>query len=275
MEERPKPPGLVSDWTTLRDAYEAMTCDSGHRWVYRGQRDSQWGLRSSLERALTRFHRPLEDTPFVERWLVAEFKRHAHRYNTETPHDDDIFRWLALMQHHGAPTRLLDFSYSFYVAAFFAVERAGLGDRCAIWAIDQAWCWDRAKQRLPGHLIGAIELDPTRGKTPAIQTKVLENQVCAVMPDNPFFLDERLAVQQGVFLVPLDVTKSFMHNLFGSADRHEAPGYVHKFEICVTEAFLLGALSDLKRMNISRVSLFPGLDGLAGSLGVRIATDTA
>lgn len=268
--ERVESRGAISDWQALCDECQALKCDSGHRWVYRGQRDSQWVLRSSLERALTRFRRPLDDMPFVERWLVAEFKRHAHRYSTQVPDDADIFRWLALMQHHGAPTRLLDFTYSFYVAAFFAVERANPGDHCALWAIDQEWCWNRTKQRLPPNLVA-----PTRGKTPEIQAKVLENPVCAVMPDNPFFLDERLAVQQGVFLVPLDVAKSFMHNLFGSVDGGEAPGYVHRFEIFVTQEFLLAALSELRRMNITRVSLFPGLDGLAKSLEVRIASDTA
>ena len=49
------------------------------------------------------------------------------------PEWEDDFQWLALMQHHGAPTRLLDFTWSPYVAAFLALERAV--DDAAVWAI--------------------------------------------------------------------------------------------------------------------------------------------
>src|SRR3989304_1877564 len=42
-----------------------------------------------------------------------------------------------IMQHYGAPTRLLDFTYSVYVAAYFAVEEAE--DDCVVWAVDGPW----------------------------------------------------------------------------------------------------------------------------------------
>jgi len=45
------------------------------------------------------------------------------------------------MQHHGAPTRLLDFSYSIYVAAYSAMESAD-GDS-ALWAVDGLWAMDQ------------------------------------------------------------------------------------------------------------------------------------
>jgi hypothetical protein len=50
---------------------------------------------------------------------VREFQRHFHRYTDVLVAPEDLTRWLALMQHHGAPTRFLDCSYSFWVALFF------------------------------------------------------------------------------------------------------------------------------------------------------------
>ena len=59
-----------------------------------------------------------------EERILRIFKRKAHHFLSAGPLPDDDFEWLALMQHHGAPTRLLDFTWSPYVAAFFALQRA-------------------------------------------------------------------------------------------------------------------------------------------------------
>jgi hypothetical protein len=260
---------VISEWHDLQTLHEALKAESGRQWLFRGQRDFRSDLASSLERAVhRRFGQPLTRVPDYEKWLVIEFKRHAHRYAQDLPSDDDKFRWLALMQHHGAPTRLLDFTYSFFVGLYFAVECATPGEHCALWAVDADWCWRRATDALEPGLVKRIKADTARGKTPELQAEVLESQECVVVPDNSFFLDERIAVQQGVFLVPLDLTTTFMNNLDATAG--EAEGHVHRYEICCSVEFMKTALLELRRMNISRVSLFPGLDGFAASLRLRI-----
>jgi hypothetical protein len=62
------------------------------------------------------------------------FQKKAHLFLTHIPERSDTFQWLALMQHHGAPTRLLDFTWSRHVAAFFALERTT--KRAAVWAVN-------------------------------------------------------------------------------------------------------------------------------------------
>jgi hypothetical protein len=260
---------IIYSWRDLQDLYESLNAQPDRQWLFRGQRVYDWNLASSLERACRRFDHHLEDMAIWERWLLSEFKRHAHRYLGHLPTDNDTLRWLALMQHHGAPTRLLDFSYSFYVGVYFAIECANPGDHCALWVVDGKWCWTRAKEKLATDLVNNIEHDLTRGKTPDLQTEVLNQQIPLVVPDNSFFLDERLAVQQGVFLVPLDRTKPFMENL--RTDHKEGEGHICKYEICCTLEFFKDAQLQLRRMNVTRGSLFPDLDGFSHGLHTRIA----
>ena len=241
----------------------------GNNWVYRGQCDAKWDLRSRLERVGERFcMRDLED---VESELLREFKRGLHRYAFGLPEPEDASRWFALMQHHGAPTRLIDFTYSFYVSAYFAIERAALGDHCAVWAVNTKWCVERA--RLPRHICKRMELEKRGQKLPETFQAILRLKRTAVITNNPFVLNDRLAVQQGVFLMPLDLSQSFMVNLIGpDVSKEEAERNVVKMEICCSRSLMQEAMTDLNRMNVNRESLFPGIDGFATSLENRVLT---
>ena len=70
--------------------------------------------------------------------LWREFRRGFHHYTSSPPPTEFPLEWASIMQHHGAPTRLLDFSYSIYVAAYFAFERS-VGKYAAVWSIDARW----------------------------------------------------------------------------------------------------------------------------------------
>lgn len=88
----------------------------------------------------------------VEAGLLRQFKRQCHHHTSQTPEPRDTMEWLALMQHYGAPTRLLDWPYSFYAAVFFAVDGASerkVGDTCCVWAINADWIRDRFRDRHP------------------------------------------------------------------------------------------------------------------------------
>src|SRR5579863_5305419 len=103
-------------------------------WAFRGERDERWPLYSSLSRYLRNFCVDPQAWPQQEGRILRIFKRKAHQFLDKPPDLDDDFQWLALMQHHGAPTRLIDFSWSPYVAAFFALERT-LADG-VVWAMN-------------------------------------------------------------------------------------------------------------------------------------------
>jgi hypothetical protein len=84
-----------------------------------------------------------------------------------------------------------------------------------------------------------------------------------VYPLNPFHLNERLVIQQGVFLVPGDVTKSFMENLQALGP---AGDNVVEIRFYASREFMREATLQLHRMNVNSATLFPGLDGFAQHL---------
>jgi hypothetical protein len=171
------------------------------------------------------------------------------------------------MQHHGSPTRLLDFTYSAYVAAYFAAEEAE--EDCVVWAIDGPWALQRSEEllRLAGKPGTRGMLKPFMDEDEKIAKSLLmvKPYVAAAWPVNPFRLNERLRVQQGAFLIQGDVSRPFTANL-GALSRGRKSEYLVR--ILIPQSMRIEVMKHLWTMDISRAALFPGLDGFARSLGV-------
>jgi hypothetical protein len=114
----------------VRITRETCRSDNIIRW-FRGHREAHWEVRPSLWRNYS---------PEDERNFTNRFRTRAALRRPAAPPADDYAAWLSLMQHYGLPTRLLDWSRSPLIAAYFAVasyikQDAPLAD-AAIWMLN-------------------------------------------------------------------------------------------------------------------------------------------
>ncbi len=245
------------------------------RWIFRGHNDVSWCLETTLERAVRRqLKTSLKEE--AERWehkLTRQFQRIAPMHLTQPPGEQNWIEWLALLRHYGGPSRLLDWTYSFFIALFQALEKVEDGNDCAIWALDVDWWKKEVMDRIP-------ELKAVRGKNDPHSTEEFElirkmKGKLGIWPVNAFRLNERLHAQQGVFMMPLDVSCSFMENLKGvwkdAAKLQE--GREHTWKIVIPSKIRKECLIELQRMNIQNQTLFRGLEGLARDLENQMLMD--
>jgi hypothetical protein len=267
----------LSDWEEARQIGKFMS-----RWLFRGQARAEWALESSLERAFGARGISIQRTDPIEEVMLIEFKSAAHLFSTSVPKDEDTIAWLSLLRHHGGPTRLLDFTESFYVSAYFALE--GATNDCSIWAFNRGDLLGRLDEVLDGlyrnlqisHSL-SVEQKLDQILRAAIQGRITNNVVFTMSPSQR---NERQFLQQALALVPLNLRKGFMGCLLGSVSPpasmpdegrmmegsvNDALQIVQKsklVKLVLTKAAFLDARVDLEQMNINGATLFRGLDGL-------------
>ncbi|HEU4329218.1 MAG TPA: FRG domain-containing protein [Roseiflexaceae bacterium] len=218
-------------------------------YAFRGMPDSSYTLRSSLLR--------LSDSPArMERHLLRNFRKYAR---SQARLDDSLWGWLALAQHHGLPTRLLDWTYSPYVALHFATVNAALHRcDCVVWAVDYVG----AQKRLPAPLRRELDAEEADVFTAEMLGRaVAELAELERMAEQPFVLffeppslDDRIINQMALFA------------LMSRADAALDDWLVDHPDLCrriVIPANLKDEVRDkLDQANITERVLMPGLDGL-------------
>jgi hypothetical protein len=268
---------LARNWKELVELQAWF--EAGHgKWVYRGLRSDKWALETNLERAVRRFDCKGSPNSKLEFGLLRQFQRRAHHYLTDVPERDNWIEWLALMQHHGAPTRLMDWTYSFYIGLHFAVEHFGLersDTSCVIWALDLDWVDEQLERILSPKDWKAINGDDWNLENARTFTRIFarprSNRYSLVCAVNPFRLNQRLSIQQGVFLCQGDISKPFQTNLAAMFLGKKASMKLVKCTISLDDDARIEVARKLIQMNMTRTSLFPGLDGFSSSLALALS----
>jgi hypothetical protein len=248
----------VKSW----EAFLGLITDSPYQnWAFRGQRDASLPLFSALSRYLLTYRISPRAWPDQEERILRIFKRKAVHFLEHVPVRDDDFQWLALMQDHGAPTRLLDFTWSPYVAAFFALHNAT--DEAAIWAVNP---FEIGKVRQLGsdHSIDLRNMDP---EPPGNYRRYyLPGKIPFVWMGEPYAMNRRLIAQSGTFVLPGVLDQPIEQILQQYPNPKET---LIKFLLPVEKIRDKG-MRELYRMNITQATLFPDLDGLARSLAYEL-----
>jgi len=267
----------------------------GTDWIFRGQVDVTDDITSSQEREALRLGK--KDITAYESEILKKIKLATSFPECQASDPKDDFSWLALLQHHGCKTRLVDFTESFYVALYFAVRDlpAENNNRPDNNPSRASAIWATRKSKLDGKIASLGEKNRWEGSPEDLSRRLINNSIelplryenstdgrLAIAYGKPGKINQRMIAQQGLFLCPLQISESFMGNLtkgLGLTGQKEPIKPLNSTEDLEKEAkngkvirikipkdMHRNLLFHLRKMNITEATLFPGLDGYARSL---------
>jgi FRG domain len=244
----------VNSWRELDDAIANSTIGRHeHRvhssLVFRGLARSSYSNVSSLARLSGEYRN-------LERHLIRNFRKYAHR---ERP-GPTTWDWLSLAQHHGLPTRLLDWTFSPFVALHFATA-SWVEDEALLLAVDAEAAHDLLPRALRATLDreGALVFTTQMIAEHAADLDELNELGNGVDPFVFFFeppsLDERIVNQAAVLSATSDPTFQMEEWLDAHPDLWCAWRIPPEVKAEVRER--------LDQANMNERVLMPDLDGLA------------
>jgi len=242
--------------------------DGKDEWAFRGQ-DADDFPASSLERHCENIGISGPAVSDLEVKLIRDFARRYHLYSgSEPPPKGNTLEWLSLLRHYGTPTRLVDFTYSFFIAVYFALEPLEAAKKPAVvWALDVGGLKNEADLLIAAKVpkgYDQIQKFHRERDGDSFRALFMDNSRSPLRfaySTNPIRLNDRLTVQQGVFLVPGDVSATFEANLLA------VPGPSTRIvKVVLDPACRPEVLRKLHKVGINAATLFPGLEGFGRSL---------
>ena len=244
--------------TSWQDALDHLYADSWQptlkrfrsTFAFRGVALADHGLRSGITRIG-------DDPSAIEKHLLRNFIKYAEE-RPDARHDS-VWHWLALAQHHGLPSRLLDWTYSPLVALHFVTELAtAFAEDGVVWCID----YHAAKKLLPSPLCDVLQREASDVFTPEMlatavdsldQLREISHEPALVFLEPPS-LDQRIVTQYALF------------SLLTHADADMRDWVERHPQLCrriIIPAKVKWEIRDkLDQANVNERVLYPGLDGL-------------
>lgn len=235
-------------WSAFVDEVKTQIIQD-RRFIYRGHANSAWKLRTSLHRT-GQWKTPEDIASYITQIVPLAHESVAAwegvKRNLADPFE--MAQFLAYLQHNGFPTPLLDWTYSPYIAGFFAFE--GINhyepeyDHISIYCFDKE-LWLRSYTQSYDY------------NDKNLHVSILEPSCVG----NP-----KLMLQQGLFMYTNldDIEGHIEHNQQGKPEP-----FLRKYRIHCREQAL--ALRELRLMNITRMQLFPSVESVCR----KVATDVS
>lgn len=250
----------VSSWTELmeevyRDSWDRSIERFRSPYVFRGS----WNSSPDLSTGLMRLASGYKKIARLEATMLRNFRKYAHT-EANRQMGASVWNWLALAQHHGLQTRLLDWTYSPMVAMHFATEKLSAYDQDG-----QIWCVNHreAVRLLPKELKKQAEdemfdvftaemLDRVATSLREFDDLAKEDFVVFLEPPS---VDARIVNQFALF--------SLMNNPARALDKLLEQETVLARRIIIPAALKWEVRDKLDQAGITERMLFPGLDGLS------------
>jgi hypothetical protein len=245
----------VNTWNQLQDRLfeDSWNPELGRfrsRYAFRGLSDCQYQMETTLMRLGGKYME-------LERHILRNFRKYAHRNVVER---DSVWHWLSVAQHYGLPTRLLDWTYSPFIATHFATANIKNFDRDgAVLAVNYVKAHKllpeklRVKLKQEGANIFTVEMLSDSVKSLKELTELLEKPFVVFF--EPPSIDDRIVNQFAFFSMMSHSTAVFDDWL------QQHPDIWRKI---IVPAELKWEIRDkLDQGNITERVLFPGLDGLS------------
>lgn len=223
----------LNKWAELASLVEKYRANN---WIFRGVADANFTLVPKIGRPGARVNIDTRaNLPFDKEKEIKMLKRYKrelepHIRTSRSAYISNDWELQAVAQHHGLSTRLLDWSESPLIAAFFAVWRSD---------VDTDRTTDAALYGVPC----PQTIDTDTAKWPA------EHEVVALYPPH---ITPRITVQRGLFTIHRDPSAPWEH--------HALKKWVIPADACVAIKLALN------RAGINQASLFPDPDGIAAHL---------
>ncbi len=241
--------------THLFDVYEADKDRFRSKYAYRGVSDKNYGLETSLQR----IGRKPSD---VESHLIRNFQKYSP-INTLVDEYNNIWNWISLGQHHGLPTRFLDWTFSPNVALHFLTDDISTFNKDGIiWVVD----FVEIKNHMPTDLqnkltkqntlsFTSVELKDYIGNSIEDIENYSNNNGDALLFFEPPSIDDRIVNQFALF--------SFMLN--PNTDKLKwLQQFPHLYTKIIIPSSLKWEIRDkLDQSNITERIIYPGLDGIS------------
>lgn len=245
----------IQSWAHLQDELLSDSWDGSigrfrSRFAYRGMDNESFSLNTTLMRLGGNYNE-------LEPHLIRNFSKYAYRDVVEK---DNLWHWITIAQHHGLPTRLLDWTSSPLVAAHFATANIDKFDSDGvIWMVK----YQGAHAYLPDELQDVLRSEGANLFTIKMLSRTIPGlKELANLAKDPFpifleppSIDDRIVNQHSLF------------SLFSRADISVNQWLSDKKElwkkVIIPSSLKWEVRDKLDQSNITERVLFPGLDGLS------------